>query len=93
MITNFRLEKQCMILIACAVVHNFIKMHAGEDELFREAMNDDSDVPLTDDPEDVGETSTRADDVGGSSSWVKNLDENVMGEIWDAYAIWRDSNH
>ena len=70
-----------MIPIACTVVHNFIKMHQEDDELFREDMNDDSDVPLTDDLEDVGETSTRADDVGRSSSWVKNLDENVMGEF------------
>ena len=44
-----------MIPITCVVVHNFIKMHAEDDELFREAMNDDSDVLLTNDPEDVGE--------------------------------------
>ncbi|KAL5564974.1 hypothetical protein UlMin_028138 [Ulmus minor] len=94
MITNFPLEKQCMIPIACAVVHNFIKMHAEEDELFREAMNDDYDVPATDDPEEVRETSTRVDDVGGSSTQAENLDDFEMGQFRDGLkdAIWRDSN-
>ena len=94
MITNFPLEKQCMIPIACAVVHNFIKMHAEDDELFREAMNDDYDVPATDDPEEVGETSTRADDAGESSTRAENLDDFEMGQFRDGLkdAIWHDSN-
>ena len=74
-----------MIPIACAVVHNFIKMHAKNDKLFREAMNDDSDVPLTDDPENVGETSTQVDNIGESSSRAKDLDENEMGQFQDAF--------
>ncbi|KAL5568312.1 hypothetical protein UlMin_024887 [Ulmus minor] len=94
MITNFPLEKQCMIPIACAVVHNFIKMHAEDDELFREAMNDDYDVPATDDPEEVGETSTRADDAGESSTRAENLDDFEMAQFRDGLkdAIWHDSN-
>ena len=64
------------------------------DELFREAINDDSDVPLTDDSEDVGEISTRADDVEGSSSRAENTDDNIMGAVRDALkdAIWNDNN-
>ena len=95
MITNFRLEKQCMILIACAADHNFINMHAGEDELFREAMNDDYDVPAMDDREEVGENSTWADDIWWSSTWAENLEDYEMGQFRDGLkdAIWRDSNN
>ncbi|KAL5548092.1 hypothetical protein UlMin_003323 [Ulmus minor] len=93
-ITQYPLKKQCMIPIACAIVHHFIKMHQDDDELFREAINDDSDVLLTDDLEDVGEISTRADDVGGNSSQAENTDDNVMGAFRDALKdeIWNDNN-
>ena len=69
-------------------------MHAEDDELFREAMNDDYDVPATDDPEEVGETSTRADDAGESSTRAENLDDFEMGQFRDGLkdAIWHDSN-
>ena len=67
------LQKQSMIPIACVVVHNFIRLHARQDELFANADNDNPDVPLLGDPKDVGE----------SPSLAGNQDDNEMSHFQD----------
>ena len=48
-----------LIHITCVVVHDFIKLHVKEYELFDDVGNDDHDDACMEDPVDVQESSSR----------------------------------
>ncbi|KAL5548297.1 hypothetical protein UlMin_003528 [Ulmus minor] len=79
-IPRYPLEKQRDIVIACAVLHNFIKLFSSEETTFN--------------PEDdVVDDGNAEDDVGEASTQQQQREEsNDMGHIRDhiANAMWND---
>ena len=79
-IPKYLLEKQRDIVIACAVLHNFIKLFSRKETVFNPE----------DDAVDDGNTE---DDVGEASTQQQQREEsNDMGHIRDhiANAMWND---
>ena len=70
---QYKLQEQSMILIVRAVVHNFIRMHVVEDELFSVVSNENQDVWLMDNSEDVARSLSREE----------NRDDNEMCQFRD----------
>lgn len=59
MVVSYSLRKQTNIVIAACAIHNFIRIHAMEDDLFTEYGVDDMTIP-GEEPSDPSETTTYA---------------------------------
>ncbi len=78
---QFPLDKQAMIPVACAVIHNFIRMDAaclGEDHV---AGDEDDDDAASED--DVVGTDATGVDVGESSTQANIPHDVDMGQFRD----------
>ncbi|KAL5545998.1 hypothetical protein UlMin_005685 [Ulmus minor] len=82
-IPRYPLEKQRDIIIACAVLHNFIKLFSSEEAVF----NPEDDAVDDGNAEDVGEASTQQ-----QQQQQQREESNDMGHIRDhiANAMWND---
>ena len=72
-IPQYFLEKKRDIVIACAVIHNFIKLFSDEAIVFNSE-------------EDVLDDSNDKDDIGEGSSQQWNDENNDMGHFRDQLA-------
>ncbi|KAM2312344.1 hypothetical protein TB1_022094 [Malus domestica] len=78
---NYQIRKQRCILVACCVVHNFIRMQSRNDTLFQQF--EDNDVDVVD------------DESSGANQEGKNMhlnDDNVMNDVRDHItgSMWLD---
>ncbi|KAL5575249.1 hypothetical protein UlMin_016948 [Ulmus minor] len=82
-IPRYPLEKQRNIVIACAVLHNFIKLFSSEEAVFNP---EDDAVDDGNAQDDVGEASTQ------QQQQQQREESNDMGHIRDhiANAMWND---
>ncbi|KAL5564093.1 hypothetical protein UlMin_027257 [Ulmus minor] len=90
---QFPLDKQAMIPVACAVLHNFIRMdlasvaqdHIAGDEDDDDASSEDDDVAAVPDRVDVGESSSQVNiphdmDMGAFRDYVRDcIHEGTSG--------------
>ncbi|GMN45094.1 hypothetical protein TIFTF001_014284 [Ficus carica] len=93
-VNNYPMDKQVMILVACAIVHNFIRMVQVGDPILEEYATDgvpvgghidvNADYVLGDGVDDTGRSIESQQDASGRGA-MNQLRDLLADDMWDMY--------
>ena len=79
-IPRYPLEKQRDLVIACAVLHNFIKLFSGKEAAFNP---EDDVVDYGNAEDDVGEASTQQQQQREESNDMGHIRDHIENAMWN----------
>lgn len=83
--TPYKLPRQCNIIIACALIHNFIRDNDGDDAIFAEFNGDigSSSTSVNDAP-----TMQEVDPIFNGPeelrAWAE-IQDSIVSRMWESY--------
>ena len=80
---NYECDMQVKIVIACAVLHNFLREHQSSDGIFNEYENDDMVVDESD--ELLAQGNNIASSSRSSDSEMQVHREEIVHKMWEDY--------
>ena len=80
---NYECDMQVKIVIACAVLHNFLREHQSSDGIFNEYENDDMVVDESD--ELLAQGNNIASSSRSSDSEMQAHREEIVHKMWEDY--------
>ena len=80
---NNECDMQVKIVIACAVLHNFLREHQSSDGIFNEYENDDMVVDESD--ELLAQGNNIASSSRSSDSKMQAHREEIVHKMWEDY--------